>query len=266
MAARAERSRRRRRTQAAIGAGVAALVVVAGVTWLVAAGGGSSTKKSAGGQPSASPSPTTCGYYPLVAPGAASPSVTPSLPPEIKEVGTPPTTEPRSGTQVMTITTNLGVIKVDVDTAKAPCAANSFTYLAGKKFYDNTKCSRMGVSSIKVLQCGDPSATGRGGTSYRYNEENLPTGRRPAYPEGVVAVYNTGNPGTSGSQFFIVFGDSELPPNFTILGKVTSGLDIVKKVAEAGVNPAPDSQDPGVGAPKTEVKIMSLTMSAPNGA
>jgi peptidyl-prolyl cis-trans isomerase B (cyclophilin B) len=262
MAARAERSRRRRRTQAAIGAGAAALVVIAGVVWLVLATKGN-TKKSTTAAPTASATPTKCSYFPVVSPST---TPMPSLPPEIKDVGMPPANEPRSGTQVMTITTNLGEIKVDVDTAKAPCAANNFTYLAGKKFFDNSKCHRLVVSTIKVLQCGDPSGSGRGGTTYRYNEENLPTGRRPAYPEGTVALANTGSAGTSGSQFFIVYADTDLPANYTVLGKVTSGLDIVKKVAEAGVIPAPDAQDPGDGAPKTEVKILSLTMSAPSGA
>ena len=78
--------------------------------------------------------------------------------------------------------------------AHAPCAAESFTYLAGKKFFDNSICHRMVTSGIYVLQCGDPSATGTGGPDYRYNEENLPTNKRPAYPEGVVAIANGENP------------------------------------------------------------------------
>ncbi len=150
-----------------------------------------------------------------------------------------------------------------MDTAHAPCAAASFTYLAGKKFFDNSKCHRMVTTSIYVLQCGDPSATGRGGPTYRFNEENLPTNKRPAYPEGVVALAKTQQPGTSGSQFFIVYKDSDLPADYTILGHITEGLDIIKKVADAGVVPDPESQNPGDGAPKTEVKILSLTMSAP---
>ena len=186
------------------------------------------------------------------------------MPAEMRDVGTPPTSgEPRNGTQVMTMTTGLGVIKVEVDTAHAPCAAASFTYLAGKKFFDNSKCHRMVTTSIYVLQCGDPSATGRGGPTYRFNEENLPTNKRPAYPEGVVALAKTQQPGTSGSQFFIVYKDSDLPADYTILGHITEGLDIIKKVADAGVVPDPESQNPGDGAPKTEVKILSLTMSAP---
>ncbi len=262
MADRAERRRKLRRRQTAIAIGAGSLVVIVGLVWLVVAVTGDK-KKTPAASASGSATPTSCKWNPLVDPSA---SPKPSLPPTIKNVGTPPATgEPRSGTQVMTMNTNLGAIKVEVDTAKAPCAAASFTYLAGKKFFDNTKCHRMVTSGIYVLQCGDPSATGTGGPAYRFNEENLPTDKRPAYPEGVVALAKTQDPGTSGSQFFIVYKDSELPADYTILGRVTEGLDIIKKVAAAGVIPDPQAQSAGDGAPKTEVKIQSLTMSAPTG-
>jgi peptidyl-prolyl cis-trans isomerase B (cyclophilin B) len=262
MAERAERRRKSRRTQTAIAIGAGSLVVIVGVVWVVVAFTGDK-KKSPTASASGSAAPTSCKWNPLVDPSA---SPKPSLPPTLKNVGTPPTTgEPRSGTQVMTMTTNLGAVKVEVDTAKAPCAAESFTYLAGKKFFDNTKCHRMVTSGIYVLQCGDPSATGTGGPTYRFNEENLPTDKRPAYPEGIVALAKTQDPGTSGSQFFIVYKDSELPADYTILGRVTEGLDIIKKVAAAGVIPDPQAQSAGDGAPKMEVKIQTLTMSAPTG-
>jgi peptidyl-prolyl cis-trans isomerase B (cyclophilin B) len=264
MAERAARSRRRRRIQTASTAGAGALVVIVGVVWLVVTLR-DDNKQTAGSNPSASASasagPTKCVWNPLVDPSA---SPKPSLPAEAKDVGTPPESgEPRSGTQLMTINTNQGVIKVKVETAKAPCAAASFTYLASKNFFDNSKCHRMVTSGIYVLQCGDPTATGRGGPTYRYAEENLPVDRRPAYPEGAVALAKTQQPGTSGSQFFIVYKDSDLPADYTVLGKITEGLDIVKKVAEAGITPDPNSQSPNDGAPKTEVKITSLTVAAP---
>lgn len=269
MTLRAESASRRRRAQAVVGAAVAVVVVIGAVVWLMLGTGGG--KKSAApapsgsAQPSNTASPTHCTWLPLVDP-SASPAPGP-LPKEIKDVGTPPATgEPRSGTQTMTITTNLGVVKVAVDTAKAPCTAASMTYLAGKKFYDNTKCHRMTTASIYVLQCGDPSATGRGGPSYRLAEENLPANQRPAYPEGVVAMAKGQSPATTSSQFFIVYKDIDgLNPDYTVLGRVTEGLDIIKKVAEAGVTPS-DPQNPGDGTPKTEVKIISLTMSAPEPA
>jgi peptidyl-prolyl cis-trans isomerase B (cyclophilin B) len=260
MAERADRRRRGRRRQAAIAIGAGAVVVIVGVVWTVVALTGDK-KKNPTASASGSATPTTCKWNPLVDPSA---SPKPSLPATIKNVGTPPTSgEPRSGTQVMTMDTSQGVIKIEVDTAHAPCAAESFTYLAGKKFFDGSICHRMVTSGIYVLQCGDPSATGTGGPDYRYKEENLPTNKRPAYPEGVVAIAKTQDPGTSGSQFFIVYKDSELPADYTVLGHVTEGLDVIKKVAAAGVIPDPQAQSAGDGKPKLEVKIKTLTMSAP---
>jgi peptidyl-prolyl cis-trans isomerase B (cyclophilin B) len=263
MAERADRRRRRRRTQTVIAIGAGSLAVVLGAVWVVVALTDDTSKTTASPSASASTSasPTSCVWNPVIDPSA---SPKPSMPAEMRDVGTPPASgEPRTGTQLMTITTNLGAIKVEMDTAHAPCAAASFTYLASKKFFDNSKCHRMVTSGIHVLQCGDPSATGRGGPTYRFNEENLPVNKRPAYPEGVVALAKTQEPGTSGSQFFIVYKDSDLPADYTILGKVTEGLDIIKKVAEAGVNPDPQSQSASDGTPKTEVKIQSLTVAAP---
>jgi peptidyl-prolyl cis-trans isomerase B (cyclophilin B) len=263
MTLRAEAAARRRRIQAIAGAAVAVVLVIAGAVWLIARATGDSKKKSAAPGASGSASASTCTWLPLVDP-SASPSPQP-LPSGVKDVGTPPTSgEPRSGIETMTITTNLGVVKVEIDTAKAPCTAASFVYLAGKHFFDNTECHRMTTSSIYVLQCGDPSASGSGGPAYRMAEENLPTGKRPAYPEGVVAMAKTQAPASTGSQFFIVYRDTELDPNYTVLGRVTEGLDIIKKVAEAGVTPA-DPGNPGDGKPKTPVKILSLTVSTPAG-
>jgi peptidyl-prolyl cis-trans isomerase B (cyclophilin B) len=263
MAERAERKRHQRRTRATIGIVAGSVVVLVGVAFAVWKLTDDKGSPSASASASASAGPDKCAWNPLVDP-SATPSPQP-LPTTIKNVGTPPTSgEPRSGTQVMTMTTNQGVIKIEVDTAKAPCAAASFTYLAGKKFFDNSKCHRMVTSGIFVLQCGDPSATGTGGPAYRFNEENLPTNRRPAYPEGTVAIAKTQDPGTSGSQFFICYKDvADLDAKYTVLGHVTEGLDIVKKVAAAGVTPDPQSQSAADGAPKLEVKILSLTMSAP---
>ncbi len=95
-------------------------------------------------------------------------------------------------------------------------------------------------------------------------EENLPTDKRPPYPEGVIAMANSGQPGSTGSQFFIVYGDSPLDPAYTVLGTITGGLDLVKDVATAGDDGA-FAQQAGGGHPKKEVIIKDLTMSAPQG-
>jgi len=263
MTLRAERARRRRNLQTMIGAGAAVVVVVAVVILVVAlVGGGKDKNKAASPDASASATPTSCQWKPKIDPSA---SPKPEAPPGMKDVGTPPATgEPRSGSQTMTVAMNVGTVEVQVDTAHAPCTAASFTYLASKKFFDNTPCHRLTTSGLFVLQCGDPSGTGSGGPSYEYADENLPNNKRPAYAEGTVAMANAGA-GTNGSQFFIVYKDTELPPNYTVLGKVTKGLDVVKKVADGGVTPADPSQ-PGDGKPKTAVTIQTLTMGPVAGA
>lgn len=264
MAERKAAARKRRQLQAGIGAGVAVLLVAAGTIWLVMALGDDGDD-NAGASPSASASAgsTACSWNEV--PKAQRPAT-------IKDVGTPPASgEPRTGTQTMTIDTNLGAITAKIDLSKAPCTAASFTYLAGKKFWDNTKCHRLVTEGIKVLQCGDPSVKGKGwretdgtgGPAYRFKEENLPTNQRPAYPAGVIAMAKTQEPSSTGSQFFIVFGDTELDPSYTILGRVDDkGMAIVKDVAKAGHDNAFGAQAGG-GHPKKEVLIKSITMSAP---
>jgi peptidyl-prolyl cis-trans isomerase B (cyclophilin B) len=261
MAERAQQHAKSRRTRTAVLAGAGALVVILAVVFIiVAVGGGKKKTPVAAASASGSPTPTSCHWLPLIDP-SASPKPT-ALPPQVKDVGTPPASgEKRTGTELMTITTNLGDIKVEMDAAHAPCATASFAYLAGKKFFDNSKCHRLVTSGIFVLQCGDPSATGEGGPAYRYAEENLPTGDRPAYPQGTVAIAKTSDPSTSGSQFFIVYKDTDLDANYTVLGHVTTGLDIVQKVADAGVIPDPSAQSAGDGAPKQELDIKSMTVT-----
>jgi peptidyl-prolyl cis-trans isomerase B (cyclophilin B) len=170
----------------------------------------------------------------------------------------------------MTINTNLGPIVVQLDLAKAPCTAASFTYLAGQHFFDGSSCHRLvnksgndpqsgQASDFHVLQCGDPTGTGQGGPKYKFDNEYVPTDLRPAYPAGVVAMANSGQPGTNGSQFFIVFGDTLLDPNYTAFGKVTKGLDIAQKVGAAGDDGAFEP-NPGGGHPKTKLTFTTVTV------
>lgn len=197
----------------------------------------------------------------------------------LKDVGKPPTSgEPRTGTETITITTNLGVISGSVDLAKSPCTAASFAYLAGKGFFANTRCHRLSTAQ-HLLQCGDPTGTGQGGPRYTYANEYVPTTPAPTqssptpapsasddtggptdviYPAGSIATANQGAD-TNGSQFYIVYQDSPLPPNYTLFGRVTAGLDIVKQVAAAGDDGAFANQGGG-GHPKKEITIQALAM------
>jgi peptidyl-prolyl cis-trans isomerase B (cyclophilin B) len=106
--------------------------------------------------------------------------------------------------------------------------------LARGGFFGNSLCHRLTTQGLYVLQCGDPTATGAGGPNFSYRDENLPANTANNYPAGTVAMANSG-PSTNGSQFFLVFADTTLGPNYTIWGTITQGLDIVKYIAKLGV-------------------------------
>lgn len=259
IARRAAAARRRRQLQAGIGAALAVVLVVVGIVW--AAGGFSPSKK----KPSAA---GECAWTPI----------DPASNPDIVDAGRPPETGiAHDGKRLMTITTNQGVIEAELDPTAAPCTVASFAFLAGKQFFNNTKCHRLTTEGIFVLQCGDPKGTGKGGPAYRFPDEYLPTPPEPQidptaspapspsapanlYPKGTLAMANSG-PDTNGSQFFIVYKDnSGLESKYTIFGKVTKGLDIVEKIAQAGVGEGGQSKTDG--PPKTDVVIESLTVAA----
>jgi peptidyl-prolyl cis-trans isomerase B (cyclophilin B) len=133
----------------------------------------------------------------------------------------------------LTLDTNCGQIVIALD-AKAQKTVESEAFLADSGFYNNTSCHRLTTEGIFVLQCGDPQGDGTGGPGYSVPDENLPTPGETNYPAGTIAMANAG-PGTSGSQFFIVYADTTLPGDYSIWGTVTSGLDIVQEVASVGV-------------------------------
>ncbi|MEV0394929.1 peptidylprolyl isomerase [Polymorphospora rubra] len=257
MAQRAAAARKRRQIQASVGAGVALLVVIAGTVLLITNLGGEEPETT-----TASPAAGTAACDWIEVPAEM-------RTPQTKDVGLPPTEVPAIGSETLTFDTNLGPISAKLDLAKVPCTAASFKHLATTGFYDNSKCHRLVTEGLQVLQCGDPSATGEGyretdgtgGPTYRFAEENLPVDKRPAYPEGVIAMAKTSEPSSTGSQFFIVYGDSELSPDYTVLGTVTAGMDIVKKVGADGHDEA-FAESAGGGHPKTEVLIKSLTLTA----
>ena len=93
---------------------------------------------------------------------------------------------------------------------------------------------------IFVLQCGDPTATGSGDPGYSFDDENLPAPGGTPYPRGTLAMANAG-PDTNGSQFFVVYKDSPIDPNYPVFGKITGGLEIIDQVAAGGA-PGNDGQ------------------------
>ena len=170
-----------------------------------------------------------------------------------KGLGTPASEPQHRGPVKATIKTNQGDVELELDGAKAPCTTNSFVFLAAKKFFDKTKCHRLSTSEgLRMLQCGDPTGTGKGGPGYRYDDENL---EGATYPKGTVAMANSGED-TNGSQFFLVYGDSQLDPNYSVFGKITKGLDVLEKIGKAGIDG--EGTD---GAPKKKVTIQSVSIA-----
>ena len=154
-----------------------------------------------------------------------------------------------------TLATNRGNIVINLANSKATCAVNSFVSLAKQSYFNNTKCHRLTTSGIYVLQCGDPAGTGQGTPGYDFGNENL-TGAK--YTAGTVAMANTGQPNSNGSQFFLVYKNSTtLPASYTPFGTITQGLPILDAIAKAGSD---NSNGSGDGHPKESVVIKSVTV------
>lgn len=145
-----------------------------------------------------------------------------------------PTKLLKSRIGTFTLVTNCGNIVIRTDGIKAPRTITDFTALAKAGYFNATLCHRLTTAGLYVLQCGDPTATGTGGPGFTFADENLPKNVVNNYPAGTVAMANAG-PSTNGSQFFLVFANTTLGPNYTIWGKITSGMNIVNAIAAAGV-------------------------------
>ena len=146
----------------------------------------------------------------------------------------PPSSILKRFPRTITLQTNCGDIVIQTLARQAPVTVTVMATLARNGYFDDTLCHRLTTEGIFVLQCGDPTATGTGGPDFRYRDENLPPAGENNYPEGTVAMANSG-PGTNGSQFFLVYRNTTLGPNYSIWGRIIFGLDIVKFIAEGGV-------------------------------
>jgi peptidyl-prolyl cis-trans isomerase B (cyclophilin B) len=273
---------RQRKNRKRAGIGLAVLCVlglIAGVTTILVSGGGTATaakkpttKVSATASPtasataSASPAavtePATHCSYTSASAGTVVKSSLPTASPDYK------------ATYTASINTNLGPIKIDLANSKATCTVNSFAHLAADDFWNNTQCHRLSTTdSLYMLQCGDPTAKasqklscssstlGTGGPGYEFASENLPTAGSSGsvtYKAGTVAMANGGG-ATNGSQFFLVFKNTTLGPDYTPFGTITSGLDILQNVAKAGTSCT--FAGAGGGVPKDKVIIDSVSIS-----
>jgi peptidyl-prolyl cis-trans isomerase B (cyclophilin B) len=192
-------------------------------------------------------------------PPSQDPAAKPVKPPRTGKVPTDPA---QVSASMATSQGNMGLMLANNE---SPCTVNSFASLIGQKFFDNTKCHRLTTSpTLGVLQCGDPKGDGTGGPGYQFANE-YPTDQYPPndpkleepvlYPRGTLAMANAG-PNTNGSQFFMVYKDSQLPPQYTVFGTIQAdGLATLDKIAKAGV--AGGGED---GAPASEVLIKSILL------
>lgn len=163
-----------------------------------------------------------------------------------------PSGEAPKGQVKLNLATNAGDINLSLDADKAPCTVQAITDLAKQGYYDNTVCHRLTTQGIFVLQCGDPSGKGTGGPGFSFADEYpVGSGEKPLYKAGTIAMANSG-PNTNGSQFFLNYDDSPLPPNYTLFGSMDDkSLETLKSIGAKGTKTgAPD------GAPKDEVKIV----------
>ncbi|MFI1459838.1 peptidylprolyl isomerase [Nocardia carnea] len=272
LANRAERARKRKQLTIA-GSAVGVVVVIAAVTGVYfLTRGGDNADNAASQTPDASLSSTPGAAPPP--PAAAKPASVSCVYNDTPEPAAKPVEKPRTediqtggdnATLSLSVDTNHGPLGLTLNNAESPCTVNSFASLAGQGYFDGTDCHRLTQGDgLKVLQCGDPTGTGTGGPGYQFDNE-YPTDQYPpedpalsepiSYKRGVLAMANAG-PGTNGSQFFIVYGDSMLPPNYTIFGTVDeAGLATLDTVAGIGQD---ESNGPGDGKPNQPVTLNSV--------
>ncbi len=247
---RTEARRKSRRRNAVIASALAVVLAGGAVAYATGALGGDEDKDTtvADAAPSATPSKKAPDPCEKPAPGAVK---------KLSYKKEPALTIDKSASYTMKLRTTCGDITLGLDAAKAPRTVNSFNFLAGKGYFDHTKCHRLTTGGIYVLQCGDPTAQGSGTPGYKLPDENLkdPKLKGGVYPAGTVAMANAG-PGTGGSQFFLVYQDSKLPPSYTPFGTIKGGQDVLKKIADAG-----EATGQGDGAPNATVVIDKATVT-----
>jgi cyclophilin family peptidyl-prolyl cis-trans isomerase len=153
--------------------------------------------------------------------------------------------------------TSKGSFTVSLFADTAPITVNNFVFLAKEGFYNDVKFHR--IIKPFMIQTGDPTGTGTGGPGYNIQDE-LKTPYR--YEPGIVAMANTGQPNTGGSQFFICTGEQcsalNQMPNYSIFGKVSSGMDTVQAIASTPVKPNPATGE--LSVPQEDVKIKKITI------
>ena len=232
---------------------VAVLAVIAGFIFLTAKLGNDKTPAAA---PASSNATTTPSTTPTTA-SAAGCTAPPARPTSIKTQKLPDKKTAAGKTFTAVVTTNCGDITLELDGAKAPQTVASFVSLAKAGYFADSPCHRLTTEGIFVLQCGDPMGGTGTGPGYSFGLENAP--KSGDYPQGTLAMARTNDPNSNADQFFIVYKDTQLPTTgggYSIFGKVTGGLDIVDKIAAAGV-----SGGGADGAPAAPISILKVAVT-----
>ncbi len=271
---------RTRRILVIVGGVIASLAVIAAAVATVIVTHNDHKSKTASATTSAGSSPAAS------TPAEPTPSAAPLPPfqpsanvgancqyPASQDKAAKPVKPPRTGkiptdpAQVsVSMVTSQGNIGLLLANNKSPCTVNSFASLVGQSFFNDTKCHRLTTGpGLAVLQCGDPKGDGTGGPGYQFANEyptdqyppNDPALQQPVvYPRGTLAMAHSKLPNSNGSQFFMVYQDSQLPPDYTVFGKIQDdGLATLDKIAKAGVAGGGDD-----GPPAAEVTIKSMLL------
>ncbi|WP_137872673.1 peptidylprolyl isomerase [Rhodococcus sp. Q] len=269
---RAERDRKRK--QMTIGASVLGVVLVIAAGAVVYGLTRSDDTSDATAAESTPTQESTAGEMPTARAAALPATVDCSYMPD-GQAPAKPVTAPNAtavsaeGVAEVTLATSQGTIGLNLDRAESPCTVNSFVSLAQQGYFDDTPCHRLSTTGLMILQCGDPTGQGTGGPGYgfvnefptdQYDPEDSNLEQPVTYPRGTIAMANTGQPGSNGSQFFLVYDDSPLPPMYTVFGTISEeGLATIEKVAAAGDD---GSMPAGGGKPNTPIQIQTATVAA----
>ncbi|MPY98322.1 MAG: peptidylprolyl isomerase [Actinophytocola sp.] len=258
---RQQRAKRNKVVGAAVTAG--AVVVVAGLVVFFATRGGDDSPAQADEQQPPEPTvqipseraPVPERPKPLAKQVKCSYQKSPE--PAAKDVKPPENGKvPARGTVDVSMATTAGPIGLTLDRSLAPCTVNSMLNLGKQDFYEGSECHRLGTQGLQMLQCGDPTGSGRGGPGYAFADETF---KQLSYGRGLVAMANSG-PDTNGSQFFLVYGEAQLEPNYTVFGTISDeGLATLDKVAKAGIGQQGPTGD-GTGKPEIPVKFTKITV------
>jgi peptidyl-prolyl cis-trans isomerase B (cyclophilin B) len=255
----AQREMDSRRNKQVVGVVLAMVVVIGGFVALSMALS-HDNKTGASGQPAAKASSTPTSASAGLAKPVAGCVAPPAVPTDQRRATLPDKKIAAGKTFIATVTTNCGIVTMELNGTKAPQTVASFLGLAKSGYWVDSPCHRLTTATdgIFVLQCGDPTGTGSGTPGYGFGVENAPA--NSIYPAGTLAMARTSDPKSNGGQFFIVYKQTTIPDTtgYSIFGKITSGMDIVDKIAAAGAHQPDATQNT---APLQPISILAVNVT-----